>query len=278
MPKKIKHFIFFILVFFSFAKFTHANLEITEIMYAPTAGADYEWVEIYNNGSSSVDLNKYRFFHGETNSGPLTLRSGSTSVLPSSSYAIIARNSTDYSWLNFSGMIFSASVLSLPDKMGNTYIAISDQDKNIIDSVIYDVSRGGSKTSKSSLSKINEVWKSGIPTPGKENVEMIIAPPKVEEKSVAKSSPIISIKKTSSIPYNNKQNVSDTESQIINLNDLDASAGDANTTIPSQVYPFIGLLVVIGIGITSFLLVKKKKEVKYYNGEETRAKDIKIVE
>lgn len=156
-------------MFFSWANLAHASLEITEIMYSPESGANYEWVEIYNNGTNSVDLTKYRFFHGETNSGPLTLKNGENTILPPSNYAIVAKSLTDYSWIDFSGMIFSSSTLSLPDSGDNTYIAISDPDKNIIDYLLYDTSLGGSKISKSSLSKINSEWQSGIPTPGKTN-------------------------------------------------------------------------------------------------------------
>jgi hypothetical protein len=147
----------------------HADIIINEIMYAPESGSEHEWVEIFNNGSEAVDLDKYRFFHGETNSGPLSLKNGSSTVLDPSSYAVIAKSSMDYSWLPSSGMILSASTLSLPDSGDNTYIAVSDADKNIIDSVKYDTSLGGSKDSKTSLSLINGEWKSGTPTPGTSN-------------------------------------------------------------------------------------------------------------
>ena len=266
-------------MFFSVAKFADANIEITEIMYAPVTGSGYEWIEIYNNGSSSIDLNKNRFFHGTTNSGPLTLRNGSSTVLAPSEYAIIAKSMDEYSWLNFSGKILSASTLSLPDKIGNTYIAISDPNKKIIESVSYDPSKGGSKTSKSSLAKINGVWKSGIPTPGKENIEMIITPPKVEEKPVVKSVQVTSVKKSKTNSSDGSKDSSATDSQVINLNDLDASAGDAGAKIPNQIYPFIGLIIVIGIGIASFLLVKKNsKTIPDYPGKEITANDMTIVE
>ena len=146
--------------------FAFANLIINEIMYAPSTGSDYEWVEIFNSGSESVDLNNYRFFHGETNSGPLTLRNGTTTILQSFGYAIIAKSQTNYAWLNFSGMILSASTVSLPDSGDNTYIAISDPDKIILDSLTYDTSLGGSKESGNSLQKISGTWIGKTPTPG----------------------------------------------------------------------------------------------------------------
>ncbi len=165
---KLKYYIIVFIIFFSWANLAYANLEITEIMYSPEGGSDYEWIEVYNNGTTSVDLNKYRFFHGE-NSGPITLKIGESTILQSSKYAVIAKSQTDYNWLEFFDMVFSASVLSLPDSGDNTYIAISDSNKTIIDDVTYDISKGGSKASKSSLSKIDGEWVSGIPTPGKTN-------------------------------------------------------------------------------------------------------------
>lgn len=171
-----KHFISFlvVMVFFIFTQKVSANLEITEIMYAPENGSNYEWVEIYNSGTDSIDLNKYRFFHGETNSGPITLKNGSTTILQPSEYFIISKSlSEGYDWLNFDGRIFSAGTLSLPDSSTgeyNTYIAISDQNGSIIDDFKYDTSKGGSKISKTSLSKIQGSWQAGIPTPGLVNI------------------------------------------------------------------------------------------------------------
>jgi hypothetical protein len=168
--KVIKYYILFSIALFSCANFASAGLEITEIMYNPESGSAYEWVEIFNNSSNSIDLNKYRFFHGEESSGPITLKSGTTAILQPSQYAIIAKSLTNgYGWLNFSGSIFSAGTLSLPDSGDNNYIAISDSNKIILNDVYYDILSGGSKISKSSLSKINGDWQSGIPTPGEEN-------------------------------------------------------------------------------------------------------------
>ena len=167
--KSLKYYIVLITMFFCGANLVYANLEITEIMYAPESGADYEWIEILNTGSSSIDLDKYRFFHGETTSGPITLKVGNNTILESGEYAIVAKSLSDYGWLDTSSVVFSSSVLSLPDSGDNTYIAISDPDKNVLNSVTYNTSLGGSKASKSSLSKVDGYWTSGIPTPGESN-------------------------------------------------------------------------------------------------------------
>ena len=179
----------------------YADLIVNEIMYAPVTGSDYEWVEIFNSGNSAIDLNNYRFFHGETNSGPLTLRNGTTSVLQPSAYAIITKSQTNYSWLNFSGMILSASTLSLPDSGDNIFIAISDPNKVIFDSIKYDPSLGGSKESGNSLSKINNVWIGAAPTPGAAN-ETVSAPANSSnnDNSVSSNTSTAEIKTTTEEP------------------------------------------------------------------------------
>ena len=68
------------------------------------------------------------------------------------------------------------------------------------------------------------------------------------------------------------------DSQVINLNDLGASAGESGPNIPKSIYPIIGLLVVIGIGVASFLLIKKKNSVEDYIEKGIRAEDMTIVE
>jgi len=67
-------------------------------------------------------------------------------------------------------------------------------------------------------------------------------------------------------------------SQIINLNDLSASAGESGDNISRSALPFIGLFIVIGIGVASFLLIRKKKEVGDYIEKEIRAEDMTIIE
>ncbi|MFA5773376.1 MAG: lamin tail domain-containing protein [Candidatus Paceibacterota bacterium] len=68
------------------------------------------------------------------------------------------------------------------------------------------------------------------------------------------------------------------DSQVINLNDLGASAGESGSNIPKSIYPIIGLLVVIGIGVASFLLIKKKNSVEDYIEKGIRVEDMTIIE
>jgi LPXTG-motif cell wall-anchored protein len=68
------------------------------------------------------------------------------------------------------------------------------------------------------------------------------------------------------------------DSQIINLNDLGASAGSSGFNNSNQILPLAGLFVIILIGATSFLLIKKKKDIPDYIDKEISAKDMKIIE
>ncbi len=79
---------------------------------------------------------------------------------------------------------------------------------------------------------------------------------------------------------NQKENIIQEESNVINLNDLEANASqDGNLELSNSAYAFIGLFVVISIGIISFLLIRKRnKGVPDYIDREVNADDIKILE
>ena len=256
--KRIKWNIILTLVFFLVAKHALASLEITEIMYAPDAGSDYEWVEIYNNGPDSIDLNKYRFFHG-SDSGPLTLRMGTTTILAKASYALITKSLKDYSWLNLP-LVLSAGTLSLPDKVGNTYIALSGPDKNILDAITYDPNLGGAKINKSSLTKINGVWQNGLPTPGLANQVLKISPKAVPVETKTKSSTAIQTNK--SAPSETVETNLPKETGIIDLNNLNPQTEKKSLNISKSIYPYLGLAGIIILGLISFMIIriKDKKE------------------
>ena len=67
-------------------------------------------------------------------------------------------------------------------------------------------------------------------------------------------------------------------SNVINLDDLGASAGDKSFKIPSSFYPVAGMFLVIGIGIASFLSVKKRNKNEDEIESQISADDIKIIE
>ena len=89
-----------------------AQAVISEIMYdAPgTEGSgEHDWIEVFNAGSSAVDISAYRFFEAGTNH-TLKLESGSA-TLPSGGYAVIASATSTFlvDWPAFNGTLFDSS-------------------------------------------------------------------------------------------------------------------------------------------------------------------------
>lgn len=145
-----------------------ANVVISEIMY-DLDGADSgkEWVEIYNNGNESVDLNGWKFFENGTNHGVATTSKSSGFVMPANSYAIIADNFDKFliDWPDFSGVVFD-SVFSLSNDGEN--VILRDSELKDADGVDY-VSVWGANGDGNSLQKMNGEWLPASPTPGRQN-------------------------------------------------------------------------------------------------------------
>lgn len=142
-------------------------LRINEIMYdAPGSDTGAEWVEIYNDEGSSVNLSGYKFFEADTNHG-LTLISGN-STLASGDFAIIVSDPTIFESIypGVSVSIFDSS-FSLVNT-GGEYIAIKDASGNVLDGLTYDPSIGAGDNGNT-LSYSSGVWVSASPTPGTTN-------------------------------------------------------------------------------------------------------------
>jgi len=165
MPLKISLFLLGF-VFFLSPKVVEAGLVINEIMYDP-AGSDgtREWIEVYNNGGSSVDFGAYKFFEANTNHG-LTLISGDANI-PSGGYAIIASDPASFQtdWPGVSSAIFDSSF-----SLNNTgeLLALKDGDGNITDQYTYSSTSGGNDDGNS-LQLLSGAWSGNSPTPGEAN-------------------------------------------------------------------------------------------------------------
>ncbi len=125
-----------------------------------------EWVEVYNSGTTPVDLSSYKFFEANTNHG-LTLIAGDKSI-PLGGYAIIVSDPEKFKidWPSFSGSIFDSS-FSL-DNTGEL-LAIKDTDSNIVDQYTYESSTGANGDGKS-LQKVSNSWVMASPTLGLSNI------------------------------------------------------------------------------------------------------------
>jgi hypothetical protein len=164
--KILLKYIVFVGMFFALAHTVFASFEITEIMYDLSGtDTDHEWVEVHNTGSTLDDLSKWYLFSDNTKH---SLAPQSSSMVEGGGYAIITQNVTKFKtdWPNFGGLLFDSSWTGFNNE-GET-IALKDPDLNIISSITYNSSQGGSGDGNS-LQKIDGVWKGAVPTPGLAN-------------------------------------------------------------------------------------------------------------
>jgi len=177
MSKKIILGLVFFIFLFSF-KLARANVIINEIMYNP-AGTDTnrEWVELYNNGSDTVDITS-----GKSDSA-WRFDDGSSSLhyinddlnIPAGGYAVLADNKDTFlsDYPSFSGLVADTS-MSLNNN-GTIKIWNGSKDAgSVIDSVSYN-STSGADNDGNSLQLVNGSWSPGTPTPGKENTDVSIS-------------------------------------------------------------------------------------------------------
>ncbi|MFA6524148.1 MAG: lamin tail domain-containing protein [Candidatus Paceibacterota bacterium] len=155
------------IVFFFGFKYSSASVIINEIMYdVEGSDTDREWIEIYNNGSESIDLSGWKLNEANTNHS-IAVFQGENS-LGANSYAIVVGNPQKFliDWSNFLGTIFDSS-FSLNNDPGE-FLALKDSSLSIKDELTYTTSIGAAGDGNS-LQLINGEWKAGSPTPGASN-------------------------------------------------------------------------------------------------------------
>lgn len=154
------------LVLFSSYNFAYAGLVINEIMY-DLDGTDTgrEWIEVYNDSDTAVDLSTFKFFESNTNHG-LTLSEGDVNI-GAHGYAVIVSDSVKFKidWPSFSGTIFDSSFSLSND---GEALAIKDESLNVVNEYTY-TSTTGAAGDGNSLQKISGFWIGATPTPGKAN-------------------------------------------------------------------------------------------------------------
>lgn len=159
--------IFLISLFLLSPLLASANMAINEVMYnlPRDSGADKgrEWVEIYNNGTESIDLSGWRFYEGGTNHRIKNAVGGSL-VVPAGGLAVIADRPEKFiaDWPGFSGLLFDSS-FSL--KNSGEVLVLKDGDLREIDRLEY-LSAWGGNGDGNSLQMTNGVWTAASPTPG----------------------------------------------------------------------------------------------------------------
>jgi hypothetical protein len=146
-----------------------SKIKINEIMYNPS-GSDTknEWIEIFNDGTNSVNLTNWKLYEGETNH-KFSLKQGNM-ILNVGGYAVIVQNFTGFlsKYPNYSGTLIETTF-----SLGNTgeTIALKDDSLNIADEITYESSLGAYDNGRTLERKDGE-WKESMVnggTPGSLN-------------------------------------------------------------------------------------------------------------
>ena len=176
-------FIFMIVLSILLVSCAKAEIIFSEIMYAPTFNEDYnEWIEIYNSGSSDINLTDWKLCNINLLPGYVdhsdngTIKENNGLLLKAGEYAVISdgKSGTDaYNNFDINGLAVHTNAASTCGGLTNKgkEIVLSGNDTNV--SITYDNSTG-LKDNKS-IQLVNGEWCEGIPTPGKAN-ECYVAP------------------------------------------------------------------------------------------------------
>lgn len=139
-------------------------MRVSEVMY-DVSGTDSgrEWVEVYNAGSSSVDLSILRFFNKQ---GGHTIKSygGASTVLAPGAVAVLADKPESFlaDYPGFTGVLLD-SAFSLTNT--GESIGMRDTEGVVQDEIAYSSDMGAAGDGNS-LSRSGDSWVPGIPSPG----------------------------------------------------------------------------------------------------------------
>ena len=171
--------IFVLVFFFSLSHFAIASVIINEVMYSP---ASKQWVEIYNDTDSSVDITQYKILDAGASKNGHSISpavEGGSNIIPAHEYGVVALDVTSVSATH----LFHAS-LGIA-KTGDTVILRDTTgvapDSSV--SVPLDSAINGN-----SLQLINGSWASATPTPGVVNQSLPLPIPTSSDTATSTSS------------------------------------------------------------------------------------------
>ncbi|MFA5841378.1 MAG: lamin tail domain-containing protein [Candidatus Paceibacterota bacterium] len=145
-----------------------AGIIFSEIMY-DLDGSDTgrEWVEIFNDSGSSIDLTGWKFNDGSNHVLNIPPKNGSSGsmVVPSGGYAVFAGDAVVF-LSEYRG--FAGTVIDTAMSLGNSSstLSIIDSNGSVVDSVLYDKSAGANGDGNSLQKNINGAWVAAAPVPG----------------------------------------------------------------------------------------------------------------
>ncbi len=154
-----------------------SDVKINEIMYNPPGtDADLEWIELYNNDITAINITDWKFYEGGTNHR-LNCFQGSM-VIPVGGYAIIADNATAF--LDEHPEC-TCTVIDSSFSLRNTeeYIVLRNATLDIIDEVTYNASWGADGNGKTLERNATGGWEESLAdggTPCELNSVTIVVP------------------------------------------------------------------------------------------------------
>ncbi|MFH1859487.1 MAG: lamin tail domain-containing protein [bacterium] len=142
---------------------------INEIMYNPGT-TSCEWVEVYNNGNTEINLSNWKFFDGSTHT--MTFYQG-TLTIPAQGYAVLADNGATFTTTYGTN---TGIIIKTPMSLSNSVdtVVLIDPQGVFIGSITYSSASGGNGNGKSleRISPESNEWKESQisgGTPGKKN-------------------------------------------------------------------------------------------------------------
>ncbi len=236
-----------------------ADIRITEIMYDPS-GADSkrEWVEIYNAGSDTVDISKYKFTDKSNhvlNAPPKNGGSGSLMMSPGT-YLVLASDATTF-LSEYSGR----SVIDTAMSLNNTGASISlTSGTSVIDSVAYAKSQGAAGNGDS-LQMNGSVWIHAKPTPGAQNATN---PSATAAKKTTVKSASVSKEKTPTKKIIAVATAEAAENDPLAIVNAKATSGEMQTaaagSLGSSMWWFAAAALAIGAAAAASLISNGKKK------------------
>ncbi len=202
MNKKIYYFftiyiIFSAVIFFLFCVTSIFSLQITEINY-DLEGSDSvspgEWIEIYNDSTSEIEIGNIKFFESGAYHN-INEYGSSGIVIPTGAYAIVAHRADlffDF-YPTFTGLVFDSSFSLL-----NTgeVLTLTDENQLELDSFTY-TQEDGAAGDGNTLHKDGASIVAGLPTPGEIYQQSQIQDNEPEEETTISSSSTTQDLKTS---------------------------------------------------------------------------------
>lgn len=144
-------------------------LLITEVSFDPSGSdTDREWIEIYNDQTTNIDLTSVKFFENEVNHG-VSVLSGDKLIQPGEFVVLVQdlnKFKTDFP--NYTGKIFKSS-FSLSNS-GET-ISLKDGDGPVLHLVNYKQVDTGAKDGET-ISLSGQAWVKTIANPGSSSYEV----------------------------------------------------------------------------------------------------------